>query len=187
MISRTLVGQIEEHSGRLAQEVFAAVRRDPHTAACSHLDDVALREAVHDLFRHLGQWLSTRTDQAVESYYRKIGRERYLQKIPLSQRIGALLLVRSELLRFLRAATLGESGDLPLENQLQFAICEFIEKATDSASIGYEHACEAGLEHKPTARMPVSAGVRWNADVAAAAAELSSMVSRAGEVGEVSG
>jgi len=187
MISRALVHQIEEHSGRLAQQVFAEVRRDPHTAAYSHLDDVALHEAVHDLFGHLGQWLTTRTDHAVESYYRKIGRERYLQKIPLSHLIRALLLVQTELLRFLRAATLGEIGELPLEHQLQLAICEFIDKAIYSASLGYEDAHRASLEDAAASHFPVRVDVGWIANIKGAVAEMSSDISRGGDIGEVSG
>jgi len=187
MISRALVHQIEEHSGRLTQEVVAAIRSDPHTTAYNHLDDVTLREAVDELFHHLGLWLTARTDHAVESYYRKIGLERCLQGIPISQLVRALLLVRSELLRFLGTATVGDAAELQLENQLKLAICEFIEKAIYYASVGYEDACRAALEYVPAEHDPVRFGAAWTTDVKGAAAELSSVVSRAGQVGEVSG
>ena len=188
MISRALVHQIEEHSGRLTEEVLAAIRSDPHTTAYNrHLDDVTLRGAVDELFHHLGLWLTSRTDHAVEAYYRKIGLERCLQGIPISQLVRALLLVRSELLRFLRTATVGDAAEMQLENQLELAICEFIEKAIYFASVGYEDACRAALEYVPAEHDPVRFGVGCATDVEGAAAELSSVVSRAGQVGEVGG
>ena len=187
MISRSLVHQIEEHSGRLTEEVLEAIRNDPHATAYNHLDSNTLREAVDGLFHHLGEWLTARTDHAVESYYRKIGCERCLQGIPISQLVRALLLVRCEVLRFLGTAAVGDAAELHLENQLELAVCEFIEKAIYYASVGYEDACRAAIERVPAHNHAVHVDVRSNLDFESAAMELSSLVSRAGEVGEVSG
>lgn len=187
MISRALVHQIEEQSGRLTEEVLEAVRRDPHTTAYNRLDDVALRGAVHELFHHLGVWLTARTDRAVESYYRKIGLERCLQGIPVSQVVRALVLVRTAVLRFLDTAASGDASELQLESQLKLAICEFIDKAIYHATVGYEDACLAALEDVPAERRTLSLHPRRTYDVGAADAELSSVVSRGGDIGEVSG
>jgi hypothetical protein len=187
MISRALVHQIEEHSGRLTEEVLAAIRSDPRTTAYNQLDDGKLRDAIGELLRHLGVWLTTRTDRAVESYYRKIGLERCLQGIPISQLMRALLLVQRELLRFLGTATIGDAAELQLENQLKLAICEFMTKAMYYASVGYEDACRAALEEAPAERRVPHLAAGRNADVGGAAVELRSFISRAGQVGEVSG
>jgi hypothetical protein len=187
MISRALVRQIEEHSGRLTEEALEAIRTDPHTTAYSRLDDVALRGAVDEFLHHLGVWLTARTDHAVESYYRKIGLQRCLQGIPISQLVRALMLVRAEVLRFLTTAAVGDAFELELESQLKLAICEFIDKAIYYASVGYEDACLAALEQAPAERHAPSIAAGRATDVPGAALELGSVVSRAGQVGEVSG
>jgi hypothetical protein len=187
MISRALVRQIEEHSGRLTEEVLEAIRHDPHTTAYSRLDDATLRGAIDELFHHLGVWLTARTDHAVESYYRRIGLERCLQGIPVSQLVRALLLVRAEVLRFLGTAATGDPAELQLENQLKLTISEFIDKAIYHATAGYEDACRAALEYVPSGHH-ASPGVKARvSDVGGADVELSSVVSRGGDVGEVSG
>lgn len=187
MISRALVHQIEEHSGRLTEEVLKTIRCDPHTTAYSRLDDVELRGAINELLRHLGVWLTARTEHAVESYYRKIGLERCLQGIPVSQLVRALVLVRIEVLRFLGTAAMGDAAEMQLESQLKLAICEFIDKAIYHATVGYEDACRAVLEDVPSERHALSLGPKRTKDVADADTELSSVVSRGGDVGEVSG
>lgn len=130
---------------------------------------------------------TARTDHAVESYYRKIGLERCLQGIPISQLVRALALVRAEVLRFLGTAAVGDPAELQLEHQLKLAICEFMEKAIYYATVGYEDACRAALEYVPSEHRALPVPAARSNDIAGAAAELSSVVSRGGDVGEVSG
>jgi hypothetical protein len=188
MISQALVQQIERHSHRLTQEVLAAVRNDARAKGFERLPDSDLRESLESLFQYLGRWLTSRTDYAVESRYRRIGRERRRQGIPLSQLIFAFGLVRSTMNQFLRSSTMGTAGDLYLEHELALSIHEFIEKAVYYASLGYEDA-QAAQHASPEARDIDVSGLEfppipthWDPE-----SEWDPHVSRAGDVGEVSG
>ena len=69
MISRRLVQLVEQSADRLTNDLIAAVRRDPRSAAYHRLSDQDLHERALDLFRNLGLWLSARTEFAVQTRY----------------------------------------------------------------------------------------------------------------------
>ena len=191
MISKSLVAQIESRSSRLTQEVMAAVRNDSRTSAYHRVPDTALREMTEKLFKNLRHWLTSRTDFAVEMYYQRLGRERYLQGVPLSQLVFALAIVRATLVGFLRGSAAGDDDELPLAHETTLAICDFIEKAVYYAARGYEDAQAAGysanLEGSGDAErlavsVPRKPELGWDP-----AAEWDPNISRGGDVGEVSG
>jgi len=194
MISKELVGQIEDHSGRLTQEVLAAVRNDIRTKSYHRLPETALREAVEALFRHLGHWLTSRTDYAVERRYQRIGRERYVQGVELSQLVFAFSLVRETLIRFLRSSAIGDAADRQAEYDLALAICDFTERAVYYAARGYEDACRAeelaaakGKAKAKTAAKPKGKPKPLPEKAWDPAEEWHPDISRGGDVGEVSG
>lgn len=191
MISKSLVVQIERHSNRLTQEVMAAIRNDSRVSAYHGVPATALRELTDRLFKNLGHWLTSRTDFAVEMYYQKLGRERFLQGVPMSQLVFALGIVRATLLSFLRGSVMGDEDELPLAHETTLAICDFFEKAVYYAARGYEDAQAAGLsaeggnaqEAADIARsLPRRAELAWDP-----ATEWDPNISRGGDVGEVSG
>jgi hypothetical protein len=189
MISKALVQQIEAHSARLAQEVLAEIRNDARTQSYQKLPERDLREAVEGLFHHLGRWLTDRTDFAVERRYQKIGRQRYLQGVPLSEMIHALAVVRMTLIRFLRGSAVGESAELLMEYELALSICEFAEKSIYYASRGYEDARAAGLTAAaaPKSEEGEVVAERFRREAWDPAEEWDPNMSRGGDVPEVSG
>ena len=188
MISKALVRQIEDHSARLAQEVLAAIRNDSRTQSYHHLTEAHVRGAVEGLFQNLEHWLSSRTDLAVERHYQKIGHQRFLEGVPLSEVIYAFSLVGATLIRFLRGSVVGDTADLHVEYELALSISEFNEKSIYYVSRGYEDARKAGVQSskRPEAtvkefvpRQPKEAwdpAEKWNAHI-----------SRGGDIGEMGG
>lgn len=189
MIPKNLVEQIERHSDQLTHEVLQTVGNDARAGAYQTLPESELRDAADELFRHLGLWLTSRTDSAIESRYLKIGRERFHQGIPLSQVIHALGLVKSTLIRFLRGSTVGNAADLHLEYELILSISEFFDKAVYYGSRGYEDARAAESASPQAEEIEVSGiSVRVRPKEAEAqATEWNPSISRGGDVGEVSG
>ena len=192
MISRRLLQHIQDHAHKLTADLVHELQGNPRTAAYRLIPAEQLMELKGELFAHLGRWLSARSKFALESRYRRLGRERYLAGIPLSQVVWALNLTKCMLLEFIFRATPGDVDELHLEQQLVMAITEFFNEATYLAALGYEDATRACLiaprEHDlkfvPTTLVlqtqETAAGEVVNG-------ELGLPVSRGGDIGESPG
>jgi hypothetical protein len=194
MISQRLLRLVEQNADRLTNDVIAEIRRDPRTPAYHKLSDEDLHERALDLFRNLGQWLSSRTEFAVQTRYQAFGRRRYQEKIPFSQVFLALTTAKNTLLNFIRGAAAAESvAELPLEYELVVAISQFYDKALYHAAVGYEDAARAALapqrfvEAAP-ARASAAEAARKPLDRERADSDdLDLEVSRSGDIGESAG
>ena len=144
MISQRLIRLVEQNADRLTNDLIAEIRRDARTAAYHKMSDEDLHERALDLYRNLGQWLSARTEFAVQNRYQAFGRRRFQEQIPFSQVLFALTLAKNQVLNFIRGAVAAESAaELPLEYELSLAISQFYDKALYHAAVGYEDAARA--------------------------------------------
>lgn len=187
MISQKLLCYIEDHAPRLTIDLVNELHSDPRTVGYRVIPAARLTELKSELYRNLSQWLSRRSALALESRYTKLGRERYLYGIPLSQAIFALNRTKSLLLDYIGRATPGTPEELRLEHELVLAISEFFDQATYHSSIGYEDARRAELAAPKQAAIEKRPRPNSTAAVAAGIAEIDLHISRGGDVGEVSG
>lgn len=192
MISRRLLQHIQDNAHKLTADLVHELQRNPRTPAYWLIPAEQLIELKRELFANLGRWLSARSKFALESRYRRLGRERYLVGIPLSQVVCALNLTKCMLLEFIYRATPGDVDELQLEHQLVMAISEFFSEATYLATLGYEDATQAGLTAPPepdvkfvrTTLVPQSQKIAAGEVVDG---ELGLPVSRGGDIGEYPG
>ncbi len=191
MISQRLLRLVQQNADRLTNDLIAEVRRDPRTPAYHKLSEEDLHERALDLFHNLGQWLSSRTEFAIQTRYEAFGRRRYQERIPFSQVFFALTTAKSILLNFIRGAVAAESvSEMPLEYELALAISQFYDKALYHAAVGYEDAVKAALAPSHvTEPVTSSASPRKPLDreATAQAHELGLEVSRSGDIGESGG
>lgn len=195
MISKRLIRHIQDNAGKLTADLVHVLRESPRTPAYRDVPSDRLIELKGGLYEQLGRWLSARSKFALERRYRKLGRERYLADIPLSQHICALNLTKSMLLDFICRSTPGDPSELGLQHELVLSISEFFDEASYFASAGYEDACRATLaspaqpQTKPPKRRPLSARGRKKAERehAEIEGEVDFLISRAGDIGEASG
>lgn len=153
MITFRLVRLIESHSESLASSLLYKVQNSPFTKAYGKVPPDELKERVHGIYQHLGDWLLGKKDVDIERRYRAIGARRYQQNVPLNELIWAIVLTRENLWEFLT----WESGlDRPVEVfaelELLHLVGQFFDRAIFYASAGYELARLA--EH--TALTPVA-------------------------------
>jgi len=189
MISRRLIQLVEANADRLTHDLIDAVRRDPRTAAYHRMSDEDLHERALDLFRNLGQWLSARTEFALQTRYEAFGRRRFQEGIPFSNVLFALHTAKTILLDFLRGSASGEPGELPLEHELVVAVSQFYDKAVYHAAVGYEQAART-LAHRPAEALVAAAAAHVaspRAPETIESEELDFAVSRSGDIGESGG
>ena len=195
MISQRLIRLVEQNADRLTNDLIAAVRRDPRTLAYHRMSDDDLHERALDLFRNLGQWLSARTEFAVQTRYEAFGRRRFQEGIPFSQILFALTTAKTILLDFIRGSVAAEStAELPLEYELVLSITQFYDRAIYHASVGYEVAARAAQEsprviEAQAARVAVSDSLSRpvGRETALDQDDLDFSVSRSGDIGEYAG
>ena len=192
MISQRLLRLVQQNADRLTNDLIAEVRRDPRTAAYHKLSEEDLHERALDLFHNLGQWLSSRTEFAVQTRYEAFGRRRYQEGIPFSQVFFALTTAKGILLNFIRGAAAAESAaEPPLEYDLALAISQFYDKALYHAAAGYEDAAKAALTParvvEPAAARPGPPETARKPLNREESHELDLHVSRSGDIGESGG
>ncbi len=149
MISQRLIEQIHESANRLTNDLIERLQTDSRSTAYRTLPREQLIALKDDFYQHLGSWLSTRSKSAVKTRYLRLGRERYLEGIPLSELIFALSVTKSMLVDFIRHRMTGRAEELHLEYDLVISIGEFFDEAVYFASVGYDDAHRAHLAAAP--------------------------------------
>lgn len=149
MISQRLIEQIHESANRLTNDLIERLQSDPRSTSYRTLPRERLSALKDDLYEHLGSWLSTRSKSALKARYVRLGRERYLEGIPLSELIFALSLTKATLVDFIRHHMPGRADELHLEYDLVISIGEFFDEALYFASVGYDDAHRAHLAAAP--------------------------------------
>jgi hypothetical protein len=139
LLAYRLVRLIEGHSDELAAGLTEKLRLDPKTSGYGDAPTQEFQERVHEIYRHLGEWLLGRTEADIERRYVEIGCRRSAQGVPLSQLIAAINLTKQHLLEYLaseavREKAVGLFGQLEVLQLLE----QFFDRAIYYAAIGYE-------------------------------------------------
>ena len=142
LAAQRLVRLIETHSDGLAASLLDRTRQSEKTR--NYVDKVPpddLRQRVHEIYHHLGQWLITKQETDVEQRYLEIGGLRCSQGVLLSQLIWAILLVKDNLFDFLnREAAIERPSEVFGELEMLQLLDQFFERAVYYAAVGYERS-----------------------------------------------
>ena len=157
MITYRFVRLIEDRSDALASGLLHKVQQSPRTEAFrSKVPPDELKQRVHEIYLHLGDWLLHKSERDVEQRYMQIGARRAEQGVPLSQLIWAIILTKENLWEFV----LDESyADRPVEvfgkQELLRLLERFFDWAIYAATIGYERALETMTDEEKQERIAV--------------------------------
>jgi hypothetical protein len=144
MLAYHFVHLIETHSEALASKLLDKVQQSASTRAYSKVPPRELKQRVHEIYEHLGDWLLGKKDMDIERRYREIGARRHHQQVPLSELIWAIVLTKQNLWEFL---TLESIADRPVkvfgELEVLHLLGQFFDRAIYYAAMGYEQARDA--------------------------------------------
>lgn len=153
MLAYRLVRLIETHSDALAASLLERVQNSPLLRDYRNVPPQELTQRVYEIYRHLGEWLLSKSEQEVERRYVEIGARRAAQDVPLSQVIWTITLTKENLWEFLKKESVIERpteifGELEMLQLLE----QFFDRAVYFAAIGCEryHAARysgAAVEH----------------------------------------
>jgi hypothetical protein len=155
MLSTRLITMVENHADKLTQEVVQDIVSNPRTPSFLGVPRDELATRVAALYRNLGNWLGDPDDDAVRVAYEEWGRRRFLQGIPISEIVYAVLLTKHHLRRYVRDHGLvelshprGGPGEvLPVQlyglQELNARISEFFDRALYHLARGFESEAAA--------------------------------------------
>lgn len=150
MISARLVELIQNHAPQITQDVVNDLQSNPQTPGFRVVPRLELEARIFEICHHLGDWIGTAAEGAVEAEFEEWGSKRFGQGIPLSQVIYAVIVLKRHLRRYIREHGLIESsfpridGDyvMPMHlislQDLDGMVSEFFDKALHHLARGYE-------------------------------------------------
>jgi hypothetical protein len=139
VISLKLVRLVEFHSDELAAELVAKLERSSRTADLQKVPVEELRGRIHEILRHLSEWLLTKTGHDIEQRYFEIGERRASQGVSLSDFCWAITMTKEHLWEFLqRQGFMRGPIDIYGEMELLRLLDQFFDRALCFATEGYE-------------------------------------------------
>ncbi len=140
MLSLKLVHLIEKHSDELAHGLCEKLRKAEKTRHFLCVPGDELEAAAFEIYRHLGEWLLTKTDTDVELRYKDVGARRAAQGIPPEEWVWAVILTKEHLWGFLqRESLLDRPFEVFGELELLRMLDQFFDRAIYYGLIGYQH------------------------------------------------
>lgn len=140
-----LVHRIEEDAADMASAFVDQIERDPQVSGyLDHVPGPELWKRVHEIYRHLGEWMSTRTAADVERHYREIGARRAQQGLALSKLLYVILATKGFLEEYVRThrPPLQQPSEVLADLEMEHLLDQFYNHAIVSAAAGYEEAVE---------------------------------------------
>jgi hypothetical protein len=150
MLNYQLVHLIQYHSDTLAAGLLRQVQSSKRAGAYCQVSPLDLRERVHDIYHHLGEWLTDKSESDIEERYTAIGIRRRQQTVPLSELVWVIILTKNQLREFINDAAFAARAAEPGEKeQLLQLIDNFFDHAIYAAVAGYQNGAE--MKAKPEA------------------------------------
>ncbi len=163
ILAAKLVDLIEKHAEDLTRKITHHLQTDPHTPTYHSLSPEKDHERVFDVVSRLGLWLDTKSEAATESVYRKLGRQRFREGIPLAEVVYALMLTKQTLRQFvLKEGWVNSTVELYQLAELYNLTSSFFDRAVYFTALSYQE--EARPAGKFTARASPPGFEAGNAD-----------------------
>jgi hypothetical protein len=147
MMLYRLVHLIESHSQALAACLLDRVQGSEATPDYKNVPPEDLKERVHEIYRHLGEWLLTKDELDLERRYLRVGADRAKQNVPFSQVAWAIVLTKDNLWEFLKRES-SEERPVEVYGELEMLqlLDHFFDRAIYYAALGYELQRRVQLE-----------------------------------------
>lgn len=133
-----LVNLVENQADELASIMVQRVRESPRMAGYHRFADEELEERARLVYANLGKWLEDGSEYLVQEEYSRLGRLRCRERIPISQVVWGLLLLRRTLWQFVEQQGWDTLSDLRGTLDLEILVVRFFDRAILHAVSGYE-------------------------------------------------
>jgi hypothetical protein len=144
MLSQKFVELIEKNADSIAKEWLKDVTHNAYTPTYHTFDPDRLYERAFSMYKWLGEWLSIQTGkEKTAEYYKKYGKDRFLEGFPLQELIYSFILFRRHLWLFiLHAGFLDTAYELLRGMELNNRVILFFDRALYNMVLGYQEASQ---------------------------------------------
>ncbi len=150
-----LLQLIEAHADDLSEGMTRKIKASDRCKNLARLVPAdELRRRSYEIYSHLGEWITNKTESEIEERYIGIGRRRALQGIPYPEFLWAVTLTKEFLWEYLeREGLLEDPVELFGEMELLHILERFFECCLYYGAIGYEsvRAAEAAEQQRVVA------------------------------------
>jgi hypothetical protein len=141
ILAYRMVRLIETHSQDLVRSLEQKINQSSRCGAYRNIPADELSRDVGDIYQHLGQWLLGKTETDIQNRYEAIGARRAAQRVPLSQVLWCISLVKENLWEYLRQEGSEEQiTEIFGEIQILKLLEQFFDRAMYFAALGHERA-----------------------------------------------
>lgn len=134
---------IEDHAEELTRGVIKALQSDARTPHYHQLTYDELHYRTYSVYRNLGQWLSHKSEEPLESSYTDLAKRRFAEGVPLHEVVFALIVLKHHLRDYVRSTGLMDSAvGLHQELELHRLVGHFFDKAIYYTVKAYEQQAE---------------------------------------------
>ena len=146
MIALRLVHLIEAHSDELALGLLKKCQTSPRTRGLAKVPSGELRDRVHEIYRHLSDWLLHKKESDIERWYLEVGARRAVQGVALADVCWGIVLTKEHLWEFLEEqGFLRSPVEMLGELELLRLLDQFFDRAVCYVCEGYSQARVASV------------------------------------------
>ncbi len=139
MLAYRLVRLIERHSDGLAASLLERVRTSPLVPEYRNVPADELKQRVYEIYRHLGEWLLSKSETDIERRYLEIGARRAAQSVPASQLTWTIILTKENLWEYLKKeSTIERPPEIFGELEMLQLLDQFFDRAIYYGAVGHE-------------------------------------------------
>jgi hypothetical protein len=139
LLAYRLVRLIEAHADQLADGALKRLQDSEKTRGFAQGAGEDFRQAVCEIYTHLGEWVMGKSEDEIARRYTDIGRRRASQGVLLSELNWAIVIARENLWDFLKTEdTLERPTEVFGELMLLQLLEQFFDRAIFYAAVGYE-------------------------------------------------
>jgi len=164
MVALRLVRLIENHSEELAEEIARKIHTSARTGDMRKIPLEDVQERICEIFRHLSEWLLTKTGSEVERRYLELGARRAAQGISAADLAWAIVFTKEQLWEFLqRQGSIHTPVELYGEMELLWLLNQFFDQAICATIEGHEQemreavSSRVGAGRRPSRRSAAGA------------------------------
>ena len=156
MIGAKLVDLIEVHAWPMTSDVARDLLTNERTRGFRAVPQEELEQRIFQILHHLGNWIGDPMSKTVQAEFTDWGRRRFDQRIPLSELIYGIIIIKYHLRRYISDNGLVDASFprveadyvLPLHlhslQELNTRVGRFFDEALYCLACGYEEQARIG-------------------------------------------
>ncbi len=152
MLSGKLIHVVESNCGPITLSALQQIHRDNLLTHISSLPEAELRDWGHEILQNLGESMVRDCREELTAHYESLGKLRYLERVPLSEAVAGLCVLKQKTFEFVRAhANAQNAAEFYAQGEFEAGVGRFFDFLICNVVRGYEEALRHAAYLEPRA------------------------------------